>query len=63
MAMPRNEPAIPAASARLRRLQARLSELSVPSLLRVRDALEPLFDSERIRVSDANTVLLAADRD
>jgi hypothetical protein len=58
--MPRSEPAIPAASARLRRLQARLSELSVPSLLRMRDELEALLDVERIRVSDVNTVLRAA---
>lgn len=61
MAMPRSEPAIPAASARLRRLQARLPELSVPALLRLRDELEPLLDRERIRLSDVNAVLRSAD--
>jgi hypothetical protein len=59
--MPRSEPAIPAASARLRRLQARLPELSVPALLRVRDALEALLERETIRVSDVNAALRAAD--
>jgi hypothetical protein len=58
--MPRSEPAIPAASARLRRLQARLPELSVPALLRVRDAVEPLLEQERVRISDVNAVLRAA---
>jgi hypothetical protein len=59
--MPRTPVAIPAASARLRRLQARLPELSVPALLRLRDALEALLASERIRVSDVATVLRAAE--
>ena len=59
--MPRSEPAIPAASARVRRLQARLPELSVPALLRLRDAVEPLLERERIRLSEVNTVLRAAD--
>jgi hypothetical protein len=59
--MPRSEPAVPAASARLRRLQARLPELSVPALLRVRDALEGLLERDRIRVSDVSSVLRAAD--
>jgi hypothetical protein len=58
--MPRHEPAIPATSARLRRLQAGLPELSVPVLLHVRDALEPLLDRDRIRVSDVSAVLRAA---
>jgi hypothetical protein len=61
--MPRSEPAIPIASARLRRLQARLPELSVPALLRVRDALEPVLERERVRLVDVNTVLRAADSD
>jgi hypothetical protein len=59
--MPRSEPAIPAASARLRRLQARLPEVSVPALLRMRDSLDELLQQERIRVSDVNAVLRAAD--
>ena len=59
--MPRTPAAIPAASARLRRLQARLPELSVPALLRVRDALEALLEKERVRVSDVSTVTRAAD--
>ncbi|HEY2570340.1 MAG TPA: hypothetical protein VGI27_02650 [Solirubrobacteraceae bacterium] len=59
--MPRPEPAIPAASARLRRLQARLPELSVPALLRVRDALEALLQRDRIRVGDLGAVLRSAD--
>jgi hypothetical protein len=59
--MPRSAPAIPAASARLRRLQAQLPELSVPALLRVRDALEALLERDPIRVTDVNTVLRAAD--
>lgn len=61
MPMPRSEPAIPAASARVRRLQARLPELSVPALLRMRDALEPLLEQERLNVADVTTVLRAAD--
>lgn len=59
--MPRREPAIPAATARLRRLQARLPELSVPALLRVRDAVEPLLEQDLIRLADVSTVLAAAD--
>jgi hypothetical protein len=59
--MPRSEPAIPAASARLRRLQARLPQLSVPALLRVRDALEALLERERIRVGDVDIVIRAAE--
>ncbi len=58
--MPRQEPAIPATAARLRRLQSRLPELSVPVLLRIRDALEPLLDQEHVRVSDLRAVLRAA---
>ena len=60
IAMPRSEAAIPIASAQVRRLQDRLPELSVPALLRVRDALEPLLDKERIRLSDVDAVLRAA---
>ncbi len=59
--MPPKQAALPAASARLRRLQARLPELSVPALLRVRDALEALLGNDRIRVVDVTTVLRAAD--
>jgi hypothetical protein len=44
-------------------LQARLPELSVPALLRVRDALEPVLDGDAIRLSDVNAVLRAADGD
>jgi hypothetical protein len=58
--MPSQKPAIPATSARLRRLQARLPELSVPTLLRIRDALAPVLERDRIRVSDVDAVLLAA---
>jgi hypothetical protein len=58
--MPRSEPAVSAAAARLRRLQARLDQLSVPALLRVREVLEPLLERERISVRDVNAVLRAA---
>ncbi len=58
--MPRTTAAIPAASASLRRLQARLPELSVPALLRVRDALEALLEQDTIRVRDVSGVLRAA---
>jgi hypothetical protein len=59
--MPRSEPAIPAASARLRRLQARLPDLPVPALLR--DAIEPVLARERIRLSDVSAVLRSAGGD
>jgi hypothetical protein len=59
--MPRSEPAIPVASGRLRRLEARLPELSVSALLAVREVLEPLLDRDRVGVSDVNAVLRAAD--
>jgi hypothetical protein len=61
--MPRSEVKIPIASAQVRRLQARLPELSVPALLRVRDALEPVLDGDAIRLSDVNAVLRVADGD
>jgi hypothetical protein len=61
--MPRSEVKLPIASAHVRRLQARLPELSVPALLRVRDALEPVLDGDTIRLSDVNAVLRAADGD
>jgi hypothetical protein len=61
--MPRSEVKIPIASAQVRRLQARLPELSVPALLRVRDALEPVLDGDTVRLSDVNAVLRAADGD
>jgi hypothetical protein len=61
--MPRSEVKIPIASAQVRRLQARLPELSVPALLRVRDALEPVLDADTIRLSDVDAVLRAADGD
>jgi hypothetical protein len=60
--MPQREPAVSAASARVRRLQARLPELSVAALLRVRDAIEPALARESVRVSDVDSVLRAADR-
>lgn len=58
--MPRSEPAVSAAAARLRRLGGRLDELSVPELLRVRDAIEPLLQRDRIGVGDVGPVLRAA---
>jgi hypothetical protein len=61
--MPRSEVTIQIASAQVRRLQARLPELSVPALLRVRDALEPVLDGDTIRLSDVSAVLRAADGD
>ena len=61
--MPRREPTVATACARLRRLQARLPDLSVPALLQVRDAIEPLLDAERLRSGDVDAVLRAADRD
>ena len=60
--MPRpSESAARAASARVRRLQQRLPELSVPALLRIRDELDPILMRERVRVADVDTVLRAAD--
>jgi hypothetical protein len=59
--MPRSEPAIPAASSRVRRLQARLPELSVPTLLRLRDAAESLLERDRISLSDVSAMLRVAD--
>lgn len=61
--MPRSEPAIPAASARLRRLQARLPDLPVAALLRLRDTIEPVLARERIRLSDVSAVLRSAGGD
>jgi hypothetical protein len=57
---PRAESAL-SASARLRRLERRLPELSVPVLLRLRDAIEAALAADRVTVSQADTVLLAAD--
>lgn len=56
---PRSEPAV-TVSMRLRRLQRRLPELSVPALLRVRDALEPILASDRVRPRDVDDVIRAA---
>jgi hypothetical protein len=57
----RSEPAVPAEAARLRHLQDRLPELSVPALLRVRATLEPLLAGDRIRLADVDAVVRAAD--
>jgi hypothetical protein len=47
------------ASARLRRLQQRLPELSVSDLLRVRDAVEVVLDADRVGARDVEAVLAA----
>ena len=57
---PRSEPARSAA-ARLRRVERRLPELSVPALLRLRDAIEPALAAERLRAGDVDTIIAAAD--
>jgi hypothetical protein len=58
--MPRSEPAVSAATARLRRLQAGLDELPVTALLRIRDSLEPLLERDRIRPGDVSAALRSA---
>ena len=58
--MPRRTTARPADAASLRALQQRLPELSVPALLRVRDAIEALEARPRLRASDVAAVLDAA---
>ena len=64
MMPPRSEPAASAAAAaEVRRLQRRLPGLSVPALLRLRDALGPVLDSDQIRVGDVDAVLAAAEED
>ena len=61
---PRSEPAASAAAAaEVRRLQRRLPELSVPALLRLRDALGPVLDADRIKAGDVAAVLSAAEED
>jgi hypothetical protein len=63
MAMPpRSEPAVSAA-AELRRLQRRLPQLPVPTLLSLRELLEPTLAAERITVDDVDRVLAAAGGD
>ena len=57
----RGEPAL-SASASLRRLQRRLPELSVPALLRLRDAVEPLLARDRLQPGDLDAVHAAVDR-
>jgi hypothetical protein len=59
----RSEPAVAAESARLRSLQKRLPEMSVPALLRIRATLEPLLAGDRIRVADVDAVVRAAEGD
>jgi hypothetical protein len=48
------------ASARLRRLQQQLPELSVPVLLQVRDAVEQALGCHRVGLGDVEVVLEAA---
>jgi hypothetical protein len=48
------------ASARLRRLQQQLPELSVPVLLQVRDAVERALGCDRVGSRDVELVLEAA---
>jgi hypothetical protein len=50
-------------SARLRRLQQRLPELSVPVLLQIRDAVEHALATDRIGSRDVAVVLEAAGGD
>ncbi len=51
------------ASARLRRLQQQLPEISVPVLLQVRAAVERALASERLGSRDVEVVLEAAGGD
>jgi hypothetical protein len=51
------------ASARLRRLQQRLPELSVVDLLRVRDAVEVVLGADRVGARDVDAVLAAVGGD
>jgi hypothetical protein len=54
---------VSSASARLRRLQRRLPELSVSDLLRVRDAVEVALDADRVGAPDVDAVLAAVGGD
>ncbi|MHB8718808.1 MAG: hypothetical protein ACYDAC_07955 [Candidatus Dormibacteria bacterium] len=58
--MPRRPTARPADAASLRALQQRLPELSVPTLLRVRDATDGLLQRPRLRLVDVAAVVAAA---
>jgi hypothetical protein len=51
------------ASARLRRLQQHLPELSVPVLLQVRNAVEQALGCDRVSSRDVEVVLEAAGGD
>jgi hypothetical protein len=51
------------ASARLRRLQQHLTELSVPVLLQLRDAIEQALAADRVASRDVEAVLATAGDD
>jgi hypothetical protein len=57
---PRARMPVSTASARLRRLQQQLPELSVSDLLRVRDAVEVVLGADRVGAPDVEAVLAAA---
>lgn len=61
--MSRSASAVTAATTRLRGLQSRLRELTVPELLRVRDELDRLLQAERIHARDVDSLLGAQDGD
>lgn len=61
--MPSRTPPASVASAQLRRVQERLPALSVPVLLRVRDAVEQVLDADRVAPRDVEAVLTAAGTD
>ena len=58
--MPRPPLSTPAAAERVRGLQSRLSQLSVPVLLRVREAAAAALERETLRARDADAVVRAA---
>jgi hypothetical protein len=60
---PRARMPVSTASARLRRLQHQLPDLSVSDLLRVRDAAEVVLGADRVGARDVDSVLAAVGGD
>ncbi|MDQ2960464.1 MAG: hypothetical protein M3R48_05370 [Candidatus Dormibacteraeota bacterium] len=58
--MPRRTPAVPADTAHLRGLRARLADLPVPALLRMRDAVEAALALQTVTSAAVAAVLEAA---
>ena len=59
--MPRRPTPRPADAASLRAVQRRIPELSVPALLRVRDAVEELMQRSVLRPADVEALLTMVD--